>query len=83
MRLFEIPNEINLAKVQSLLPNDTEVVNYDEKDPNETWVQVRHDQLDAVLKKGIKVYMVRYPHNDVTYIGLRIRVNFDKLINSL
>lgn len=83
MKISSIPDEVNWAKVQSLLPKDTEVVNCDEKDPNETWIQVRPQQIDAVVAKGLPIYIVRFPHHDSVYIGLRIKVDFNHLIDVL
>jgi hypothetical protein len=83
MKVSSIPDEVNWAKVQSLLPKNTEVVNCDEKDPNETWIQVRPQQIDAVVAKGLPIYIVRFPHHDSVYIGLRIKVDFNHLIDVL
>ena len=82
MKISSIPDEVNWAKVQSLLPKNTEVVNCDEKDPNETWIQVRPQQINAVVAKGLPIYIVRFPRpNGTLSIGLRIKVDFNHLID--
>jgi hypothetical protein len=82
MKTFDIPDEINWVKVQSMLPENVELVNYDDKDPNETWIQVRPQQINAVVAKGLPIYIVRFPRpNGTLSIGLRIKVDFNHLID--